>query len=177
MSNMNVQFDMFNTITPIATFDWANESNLQIFDYSDDLKFDDVILENNYVINVPVYRIEDVVDILYPDVAKRKGTRDIYWDLAKNKKFNDCVVRITDRDRYSCGDKWFVLATPIFTKYLKQKALFAMIKNDIKKLPKLYKKVVQVADISYRKEWKRNFVQVYTLPKWSKEHVLEQIGG
>lgn len=172
---MSVQLDMFNTVTPVATFDWADKTNLQIFDYTDDLKFDDVILKNNYVINVPVYRIEDVIDILYPDVAKRKGKMDMYWDIVKNKKFNHCVVRISDRDRYTCGDKFFVLATANFTKYLKQKALFAMLKNDIKKMPKLYKKVVQVAGVDYRKEWKSNFVQVYTLPKWSKEHVLSKV--
>ena len=172
----SVQLDLFNSITPIATFDWANESDLKIFDYSDDIKFDDLALENNYIINVPVYRIEDVVDILYPDVAKRKGNRDIYWDIVKNKKFNHCVVRISDRSRYTCGDKWFVLATEKFQKFIKQKALFAMLKNDVKKMPKVYKKVVQVADISYRKDMKRNFVQVFTLSKWSKEHVLEQVG-
>lgn len=172
----SVQLDLFNSITPIATFDWANESDLKIFNYSDDLKFDDLALENNYIIDVPVYRIEDVQAILDPQGNKRNGRYEFYWELAKNKKFNHCVVRISDRSRYTCGDKWFVLATPKFQKYLKQKALFGMIKDEVKKMPKVYKKVVQVADISYRQDMKRTFVQVFTLPKWSKEHVLEQVG-
>lgn len=175
----SVQLDLFNSITPIATFDWANETDLKIFDYSDDLKFDDLALENNYIINVPVYRIEDVQAILDPHGNKRNGKWDFYFELAKDKKFNHCMVRISDIGKYkhTCGDKWFVLATSKFQKYLKQKALFGMIKDDVKKMPKLYKKVVQVADINYRKDFKRNFVQVFTLSKWSKEHVLEQIGG
>jgi len=179
MSNINVQFDLFNTITPIASFDWANESNLQIFDYSDDLKFDDLTLENNYVINVPVYRIEDVQNILEPQGNKRNGRYEFYWRLAKDKKFSKCVVRITDGGRYkgTSGDKWYVLATSKFQKYLKQKALFGMIKDDVNKMPKVYKKVVHVAGINYRKDMKRNLVQAYVLSKWNKEHVLEQIGG
>ena len=175
---MTVQFDLFDALTPIATFDWANESDLKIFDYSDDIKFDDLALENNYIINVPVYRIEDVQAILDPQGNKRNGRYDFYFQLAKDKKFNHCVVRISDSGRYkgTSGDKWFVLATAKFQKYLKQKALFGMLEGNVKKMPKVYKKVVHVADIGYRKDMKRNFVQVYTLGKWSKEHVLEQVG-
>ena len=168
---MTVQLDMFDTIQPVKVFDWANETNCKIFQYSDDLQFDDIALENHYVLDVPMYRYQDVCKALgvTPD-----GKSD-YWTIVRNKKFNNCIVRITDRDRYGAGNKWYVLATPKFQKYIKRKALFAIIKNDTNKMPRLYKKVVHIRDINYRKDLKNNFVQAYTLSKWHTQHILSQL--
>jgi len=176
---MSVQLDLFNTVTPIATFDWANESDLKIFDYTDDMHFDDLALRGNYVINVPCYKIEDLVGIF--DTSTKSEFEDnknhVYWSLIRNKKLNHCVTRITDAGKYNymTGARWFVLANAKTQKYVKQKALFAMLKGDIKKIPRLYNKVVQVRDISYRKDMKANFVQVYVQNKWRTEHILEQL--
>jgi len=175
---MTVQLDLFNSVTPIATFDWANESNLKIFDYSDDMHFDDVLLEGNYVVNVPCYKIEDLVGLI--DINKKSqyesNERATYWALVCNKKLNHCVVRITDTDKCNwAGNRWFVLANAKMQKFIKQKALFALLKGDIKKMPRLYNKVVQVRDINYRKDLKSNFAQVFVQNKWRTEHILEQI--
>jgi hypothetical protein len=174
-----VQLDLFDRIAPIATFDWANDKDLKIFDYSDDLKFDDIALENNYVINVPCYRIEDVIKIFYPDFNDEQSHIKYYFEIVKNKKLNDCVVRMTDYDSkgWGAGDKWFLLANSKTQKYIRSKGHFAMLQGNIKKMPKLYKKVVEVKNIHYRQDMKRNWVEVYTLGKWFKDHVLEQINS
>ena len=168
-----VQLDLFNKVMPISNFDWHDKQNLQIFDYTDDIEFNDPILVGNYIINVPMYKIEDLAGLI--DYDREKGNRDAYWKLVSNKKFNHCTVRITDKDDYTCGKHWFILANAKTKKFVKQQSLFALLKGAIKKKPRLYTKVVQVSDISYRNDLRRDFVQVYTLSKWHSEHVLSKV--
>ena len=167
--NNCVQLDLFNTITPVAVFDWHYEPNRKIFEYSDDIQFDDSMLIDHYIIDVPVYKFDDLIKIF-------GGTdKSDYWALVKNKQLNHCIVRITDKDRYGAGDKWFVLANAKTKKFVQQHAICAILKGTIKKAPKLYKKVVKIDGIDYRDDMKGNFVTVYTLNKWSSEHILKQI--
>ncbi len=168
---MTVQFDLFNAMTPIASFDWADKTNINIFEYNDDIKFDDVTLVNNYIIDVPCYKIEDIEGL----IDSNDDIKSKYFSLVRNKKLNHCLVRITDKDRYSCGDKWFVLANAKTRKFVEQQTLFAMLKGNMKKKPRLYKKVIQIESTDYRKDLKTNFVQAYTLSKWHTQHVLEQL--
>ena len=177
-----VQYDLFNAIVPAATFNFINEpeSDVHAFEYSDDLKFDDKTLQDNFIVNVPMYRIEDIIQMMHGDATVVKIDR--YFDFVKNKKLNHCLVRITDQDkrynynRYShAGDKWFVLANAQTRKFVEQNTIVAMLNGNLKKKFKTYTKCVKVEDINYRKDIKRNFVSVFVQSKYMTEHVMSQV--
>lgn len=180
-----VQYDLFNAITPVATFNFMHdeETDVHVFEYSDDLKFDDKMLENNFIINVPMYRIEDINQMVYGDShgtcfsTKRivPSKIDSYFNFAKNKKLNHCLVRITDKDGYGCGDKWYLLANAQTKKFVEQQTIVGCLKGNIRKKLKVYTKCVKVEDINYRKDIKRNFVSVFIQSKHMTEHVMSQV--
>jgi hypothetical protein len=173
MLNFQIQHDMFDAVPHVASFDIGDRTDVKIFEYSDDLKFDDKMLEDNFIIDVPCYRIEDIIKMLHGDVDVDK--KDIYFDLAKNKKLNHCLVRLTDHARYMCGDKWYLLANAKTKKYVEQNTIIGCLKGNIKKKLKVYKKCVKIEAIDYRKDLKRNFVSAYVQSKHMTEHVESQM--
>ena len=171
-----VQYDLFNSIVPVATFNFIHdeETDVHVFEYSDDLKFDDKTLQDNYIINVPMYRIEDIIQMMHGDATVVKIDR--YFDFVKNKKLNHCLVRITDQHaRYGVGDKWFVLANAQTRKFVEQNTIVAMLNGNLKKKFRTYTKCVKIEDINYRKDIKRNFVSVLFQSKLTTEHVMSQV--
>jgi hypothetical protein len=173
MLNFQVQLDMFNAVPHIASFDIGDRTDVKIFEYSDDLKFDDKILEDNFIVNVPMYKIEDIMQLMQGQNEVDK--HGFYFNLAKNKKLNHCLVRITDEKRYGCGDKWYLLANAQTKKFITKNAVFGILKETVKKLPKVYKKCVKITDSTYRKDLKRNFVSVHVQSKHMSEHVISQV--
>jgi hypothetical protein len=173
MLAFQIQYDMFDAVPHIATFDIGDRTDVKIFEYSDDLQFDDKMLEDNFIIDVPCYKIEDIIKMLYGDV--KMDTVDTYFALAKNKKLNHCLVRISDHKGFMCGDKWYLLANAKTKKYVEQNTIVGCLKGNIKKKLKVYKKCVKIEGIDYRKDIKRNFVSAFVQSKSWTEHVLSQL--
>lgn len=180
MIGFQIQYDMFDAVPHIATFDIGDRTDVKIFEYSDDLKFDDKILEDNFIIDVPCYRDVDIIKMLYGDVEMDRI--NTYFTLAKNKKLNHCLVRITDSqkkygsNRYSyVGDKWYLLANAQTKKWVEQNTIVGCLKGNIKKKLKVYKKCVKIEGIDYRKDIKRNFVSAFVQSKFWTEHVESQV--
>jgi hypothetical protein len=176
-----VQYDLFNAITPVATFNFMHdeETDVHVFEYSDDLKFDDKTLQDNFIVNVPMYRIEDIIQMMHGDDTNKINR---YFEFVKNKKLNHCLVRITDAENHSgsnrysyAGDKWFVLANAKTRKFVEQNTIIAMLNGNLKKKFKTYTKCVKIEDINYRKDIKRNFVSAFIQSKHMTEHVMSQV--
>jgi hypothetical protein len=175
-STSQVQYDLFTETVPVATFNFFHDqdTDVHVFEYSDDLKFDDTALQDNFIVNVPMYRIEDIIQMMHGDATVVKIDR--YFEFVKNKKLNHCLVRITDQHaRYGVGDKWFVLANAQTRKFVEQNTTVAILKGNIKKKLRVYTKCVKIEDIHYRKDLKRNFVSVLFQSKHTTEHVQSQV--
>ena len=157
---MTVQLDLFNNVVPVATFDWADKTNLKLFDYSTDMQFDDVQLEGNYVINVPCYKVDSLVGI----VDKNANAT---WDkIAKNKDLYDCIVRIYEREGVRWGGKIknYILANTKTKKFIDQQFLFAKLKDDIRKKPRIINKWLKVEQIDFeRDDLNSNFVMAQVI--------------
>ena len=153
--SLTVQLDLFNNVVPIATFDWADMRDLKLFDYNTDMQFDDVQLEGNYIINVPCYKVDSLVGI----VDKNANAT---WDkIAKNKDLHDCIVRIyeTKGRRWGGKNTYYILANSKTKKFIEQQFLFAKLKDDIRKKPRITNKWLKVESIDFdRDDLDSNFV-------------------
>lgn len=166
--SLTVQLDMFNATVPIHTFDWGNETNCKIFEYNDELQFDDPCLEKHYVINVPCYKLESLVGIVADDESKT------FKALAYDKSLHDCVVRVYENNgTRSWNSKFYVLANAKTKKFVEQHFLFAKLKGNISKMPRITKKVVKVESIYYRDEDDVNFIMAKVC--WAADHLLSLV--
>jgi hypothetical protein len=166
--SLTVQLDLFNNVVPIATFDWADMRDLKLFDYNTDMQFDDVQLEGNYIINVPCYKVDSLVGI----VDKNANAT---WDkIAKNKDLHDCIVRIyeTKGRRWGGKNTYYILANSKTKKFIEQQFLFAKLKDDIRKKPRIVNKWLKVESIHFdRDDLDCNFVMAKVIDFLPREAV------
>lgn len=175
---MTVQLDLFNAQTPIANFDYYAHGNIVVYDYSKDMSFDDAVLENAYIMNVPCYKLEDLVDLF--DNSKKSiyesDKNHVFWKLNNDKKIYDYCLRISDtkRHQYSRKEKLFIYANSKLEKIVQQKTLWALLKNTIKKKPRLYKKTIKIVDMQERQDG-TTFIDSYIADKFMCQVIDEHV--
>ncbi len=119
----------------------------KVYDYNDGVVITDKVLNHDYVVNVPCYKVEDVTLAMYGDKS--------------NYFFNDptkhCIRMHTSN--HHGKQYYYLLATPEMDEFVKQQAIFGAIKGHITKMPKKHLKVVHV--MNRGKQGKRIIVDCY----------------
>jgi hypothetical protein len=101
-------------------------------DFNDSIKLADKKFNHQFIVNVPCYKVEDVALAIH-------GMKSNYFALPNH--LLDCIVNIRTSNHHGRQFE-YILSTPSVDEYIKQNALFGILKGNTNKMPKLHSKVV-----------------------------------
>lgn len=126
------------SISHIASFErnyYTDKYTYKVFDYNDGIRLDDESVEDHYVINVPCYKLSDVLKMVYG--KSHYGSLNRFWEM-----FGHAISIETSNHHGKRHD--YLLATPETIEFVRQQSIVGGLKGHITKVPKLHTKTVHV---------------------------------
>lgn len=145
---------------------WHDKYDHNVYDYNDGVNLADDYVNDCFVVNVPCYNVEDIA-------LAMTGRKSRYFSHHTQIELHTHIFHIRTSN-HTGKQHQYLLATPEIDEYVKQHAVFGIIKGNTRKLPKKHLKVVRVFNRGTYKDDSKH-IECYTQDNDTAKYLTNQV--